>query len=327
MIFPVYFLNCLLWTILGAFFVSLAQPVAFYALTEGQYGRFFATAATIALKTVPAATVCSFSVVYIYVMRHKTKKRVAVPLTVFLFVLTAGILVPLSLMTGEKRAGELPENRPPKKLAEAGFVRTYQPNERLLWLENGEDGSSVSALVSADVSRGDKPTRLTEFEAADFDKDAAALVTEAQRFSVPYYNPDIVRELEMPGFLAALAKDIRSLNAIFSDALRKGAASYLWLGGSFFAVIGSLFFLCFLTDWKLINILIYAVALRFAYRVFPLLCGGEPHLLFRRLLPAFLSDETVSALPAVLFALLLCAVGILWLLPRYRKENPGGPNA
>ncbi len=325
MILPLFFLNTIAWALLCPFFYSLAQPGVFYALADGQYIYFLSGFLENILNFIPTATVMAFTSVYIFIMRHGARKNIAVPVILFLFVFAAGVLIPLTSMAGRRLFDERTQENSPEQLPEAGFIRSYEQGKKLLWLEEtpGEN-TAVSNLIAADFTGNRVIPRISTFPRAVFDRETSSLKTDEGAYPVSYFNPGVEKKLESPAFLSSLADDIKAVNAVFSSSLRESAASYIFSGTAFFAAIGALFFLCFLTDWKLINILIYLPVLRLVYKIFPLIYEEECRRFLEKLLPGFLPDEIIPALPAFIFAVILSSAGLFFLMPRYRKRNPRG---
>lgn len=327
MIFPIFFLNIIAWSLLCPFFYGLARPESFYAIVSGHYALFLTGVLENSLLFIPTGIVIAFFVVCVFIMRHGAKKSVAIPVSIFLFVLTVGVLVPLSLMIHQRL---FPESAPAEEagqLAEAGFIRSYEQGKKLLWLKNIEENTAVSNLTIADFSGNETIPRLATFKTAIFDRENRELRTENKRFPISFFNPDVERKLNPPDFLTSLERDIKAINSEFSASLHKSATAYIFISGAFFSALASLFFLCVLTDWKLINILLYVAVLRLVYKFFPLFCRGEIHNFLKEFLPDFFSDEMVSALPALIFAVLLSVAGFFFFLPRYKKKNPKGAGA
>ena len=315
MLIPIFFLNLLLALLLFPFFHSLSQPETFYALTDGKYAFFFWTTLEKALDFLPGAAVLAFSAVFVFLARHKLERKSG-----FLFFLClllafavlepAAVRLKSNLQRGKAESADIFATGAPQ----AGLIQEAAPSLKMVVLEGGK-GQAGDILIAAETSGEGAGQSLRVYSGGD---------TPSFEPQNPALNPEIARRLEAPVFLKRLSRDTDAVHSMLSAAAGSSIIAYLWTGGAFFALVASFFFLCVLTDWKLINFLFYAFALRALYRFFPLLHGERCVSFLRRFLPQGFSNAAVSALPALALAALLTAIGFALILPRYRKRNLEG---
>lgn len=309
-----FFIILLLALIFCPFFYSLSQPDAFCALAEGEYAFFLEKALENTFDFIPTAAVLAFSSIFVFVARHRVQKMaaffvfLALLLLTFLAIEPAAVRSKLNLQRGRTESDGVSISSP-----QAGAIREASPSVKAILLEGG-DAQASPVLVAAETSAGDG-RGLNVYSGGDATRLAAGLSS---------LDLGIEKKLKPPALLKKLSQDIDDTHSIIFEAAATSASAYLWTGGAFFALAASLFFLCVLTDWKLINFTLYAFALRALYGLFPLLHGERCVSFLSRLLPRFFSEAAVSALPALLIAALIAAAGFALILPQYEKRNQGG---
>ena len=334
---PVFLLTLLLWSLLCPSFAGLARPETFYALADGKYSLFFSRTAETALQFIPGAAVLSFAVIFVFIMRHGVKKPAGFLVFAGIFIFTAAVLEPVSVIlhtrwfpAGEETEARLREET--VRTPESGFIREYEPGRRILWLEAPQGGQNTAAetvqgFMAADLKKSGGMPRLSVPGTGVLRPEEGRLETRGEVFAVSGFDPEICSKTGAPAFLRALARDTERTHTILADALEASPADYAWIGGAFFFSAAALFFFCVLTDWKLLNVMLFALSLRGLYRIFPLLADGEPYIFLRKILPPVVPDAAAAALPALGFAAVLTVLGFTLLLPRYRRKNPGGAEA
>lgn len=310
MLIPVFFLNLLIWVIVCPFFYSLSQAELFQALADGNYGLFFSSAAANLFNFFPTAAVLAFSAVFVFIVRHRAEGCGGFFVFFAMLIFTFAVLEPASvkLKLNFERAKTVAQDTYVAPSVADGLIQEHAPGSKTVIFESSS-GLGESVVVTAEAFRNASPhiNMYSGRSASDTELDY-----------------EISQRLEMPSFLERLSQDIEAVHAVLSNAASSSLDEYLWIGGAFFALIASFFFLCTLTDWKLLNIVIYAIALRVLYRLFPLINVEGMQNATRRFLPQALSNAVRSALPALGVAVIIAIVGFAFILPRYRKRNPGG---
>ena len=318
LVIPVFLITLLSCLALCPFFYSLSQPETFYALSRGNYAFFFTETLEKAFDFLPSAAVLAFSAVFVFIACNRVKKRIAFSVFLAMLALVFAGLEPVAarLKLNLQRAKAERMEAAASGTPQAGMAQEAAPNMRAVIIEGSEEEAGV-VLVAAETSGDSAGQGLRIYSWGDF----GALDFVPRLSSI---SPEIAEKLEAPAFLKRLSQDADAVHTLLSSAAVSSAAEYFWTGGAFFALAASLFFLCALTDWKLINFLVYAFAIRALYWLFPLLCSERVIGFLRSFLPRFIPSAALSALPVLFLAAGLTAAGVAFILPRYVKKNQEG---
>ena len=314
MLLPVFFLALLVSLAVCPFLYSLSRPEAFAVIAGGDGASFFAINLQNALDFAPTAIVLAFSAVFVYIVRRRIEGVGCLLVFLALLVLSVALIEPAAVrmnaglrLREAERAQAPPGNGPP-----AGLIQERAPNIKTVVLQ-GSAGAASPVLIEADTS-GRAGGRALNVHGG----------REASRVGArsPALDLQVAQKIEEPSFLRRLSRDIGAVHAILFAAASASAGAYIWTAGSFFALAASFFFLCALTDGKLINFTLYAAAIRGLYWLFPLLHGDAAQGFLMRFLP--FPNVALAALPALLIAAALAALGFALILPRYERRNIGG---
>ena len=317
MLLPVFFLVLLISLAACPFLYSLSRPDAFAALAGGDGASFFAMNLQNTLDFMPTAVLLAFSAVSVYIVRRRIEEIDSLLVFLGLVVLSIALLEPvaanlnagLRLREAERTSGYAMDE------PQAGLIQEREPNLKTVVLQ-GSAGIASPVLIEADTS-GRADGRALNV------RGGSELSSFRSGFRGSALDLQVARQIEEPAFLRKLSRDMDAVHAILSEAATTSAGAYIWTGLSFFALAASFFFLCALTDWKLINFTLYGIAVRALYWLFPLLHGDEALDFLGRFLPRFFSDAAIAALPALLLAAGLMALGFALILPYYIRRNQG----
>ena len=318
MLLPVFFLALLAALVVCPFLFSLSQPEAFAAIAAGDAAAFFAKNLQNALVFMPTGIALGFAAVFAYIARRRLEGIESLLAFLALLALSVALLEPASVrlnLSLQAREAERPQH-PALNEPRMGIIEERESGLKTVALQ-GSAGLIRPVLITADTSGMADGRGLNVYNGRE-----AASSLSSKRASP--LDLQIAQKLEEPAFLRSLARDIGAVNAILSESAVNSAGDYIWAGLSFFLLAGSFFFLCFLTDWKLVNFTVYAIAFRALYWLFPMLHGEEALGFLGRFLPRFLSDAALAALPMLLIAVALIAAGCSLILPQYIRRNQGG---
>ena len=299
------------------FLYSLSQPEPFAAIVAGDGASFFAMNLQNAFDFVPTAVVLAFSAVFVYIVCRRIEVIGSLLVFLALLVISIALLEPVSVrlkMGLQLREAERASARAMDE-PQAGLIQEREPNLKTVVLQ-GSAGLTSPVMIAADTSGRADGRALNVYGG----REASSLRSSSQASPL---DLQIAQKIEEPAFLRRLARDIGAVHAVFWDAASNSAGDYVWTGLAFFALAASFFFFCALTDWKLINFTLYAIAVRALYWLFPMLHGDAALGFLGRFLPSFLSDAALAALPALLVAAVLVALGFAVILPRYIRRNEG----
>ena len=116
--------------------------------------------------------------------------------------------------------------------------------------------------------------------------------------------------VELPRFIRSTVSDCSLVSEAFRLALSKGFIQYLWVAGSFFAAVMALWFVCYLTSWRMINVLLVAVSLRGLFYAWPHTVAGPVHAFVLKFRPSFIPADILSPCCYLGFAGLLTLAGL-----------------
>lgn len=315
---PVFFVALLVSFAVCPFLYSLSRPESFAAIAAGDAATFFVKNLQNALAFAPSGIVIAFTAVFVYIARHKMEGLGSLVILGALLLFSIAALEPIAArlnLSLQLREAARPAGLEAKG-ARAALIEEREPGIKSVALQ-GSAGVVRPVLVVADTS-GMADGRALNVHAGQ----EAASIRSSSRGSA--LDLQIAQKLEETPFLSGLSRDISAVHAILFDAASYSVGAYIWTALPFFVLAASFFFLCVLTDWKLINFTLYAVALRALYWLFPLLHGEAGLSFLGRFLPRFLSDAALAALPLLLIAAVLLALGFALILPKCIRRNLGG---
>lgn len=272
----VFLLNLLALSVFISISITVGSYEAMLSLIDRNYYLFVTATVKNFFEFFPLIVMIALLMVLFYLMRHKTPFFLSIPLIISLFIVSAAILVPLSyrlsetytLLYGEER------DRLEKSVTtifSPGLIRPDNASRKTVWFDDRFSGSRVVPLILLDSVGDTANNAMKVFPYAEYSAENHSLLWNGQVVSVNSGSRDPLihmKTTEIP-FLSFITERFSGVLRAFRDAAYTGVVPFFIICGSFFTAVLSLWFLCYLTSWKLLNLVMTSACFIFLFVLHP----------------------------------------------------------
>jgi len=315
--------HLILLTVFLSVFSVPASYTTLMALSSGNAAFFISELVSSCLYLFPLAVMLSVLYLFFYPMRHKTILYISIPLVLLLVALSVVYLIPVSYrasarymaasaIASDESSADLDTLSP--GMYSKRLIRSDSDGKRIIWLDNDSSRLVARGILVADTTVGSGTPGLSVYPEANYNPDTKQLLDGMAVLFSPAGGSDplIAEKLEAPGFLVRLVRDIRLVLASFRAAAVNGPFSYYAIVGSFFALVCSLWVICYASRWWLLNVLMIFTLFRGILMGYSWTTGGIVFDIARKVLPQSVSPDMVSPFLflACTFLILLAALAV-----------------
>lgn len=270
----------------------------------------------------------SFLAVFVFLMRHKSIQYLSFVMVFALLFCSSVILIPAitKLAAPLRTGGDAVIQTRRNNVFTPGLIRPDGGASRVVWLQNSMDGYHVGPVIVSDARTPSGPGSLTVYPEGEFSRDDGRLRSGIRIIMSRAGGLDPLLEdwFVVPGPVKPFLSSVSIVMDAFQRAIDDGFVPYLLTSLSFFMAVFTLWLVCFLTGWRLLNILLMYSAFFGLFFAYPLTSGGPAFEAARRLLSGSLSFGAISAFFYFGFALLMLLCGAGVYINRKLRENSLG---
>ncbi len=321
----------ILWTLALSFLTTLASAEVLSSLLAGSYRPFIQTLYFSVLRSTPFTVLFSLASIHFYLIRHRTRLYLALPILAMLSALSVLVLVPLSwrlhssasereVSVKNAIAGEL------QRLQESGYIRRDSDGVQTLWYFRSPDGMQAYPVVTVDPGNRWPLLGMTVYPRGLYDIDTNALWAGNSRIAdnAGGADPYIASLADSMGLLNAFNRAVEPLLSGLRSAAARGASFYYLEAAGLYAALLSLVFLTRSTGWKLLNLLLILGAFALLFLLYPLVSGGEYWNFLASLKPIRGREYIIVPATYGAFAIILSLTAGLPQAARARRSKAAG---
>ncbi|ULQ60890.1 hypothetical protein K7I13_06405 [Brucepastera parasyntrophica] len=324
-----FLVNLVVWFFVLPFCLLLTNYDSLIALASGNFSFFLIELLGTGLYLLPVSLMLSFLVVFLFLMRHKTIRIISVSITVLLFALSVAIILPVgyrlynAYSPALARAREKTESVSNQAFS-SGHIRAINNYYRAVWYHTSEDGERISPVIIADTRTRFASPHLSIYSEASYNAitKTARMPDGLELPGIGGRDPHIVSYLRQPAFIASFLGNMENLLESFRSALAESYLRYIFLAGSFFLAFGALWGFCYLTDWRMLNVLLLITAFLLLFFIYPYISGGPFFNLIAGVLPVPADAGIISSCCYILISVILffCEL-FIWLKRKLRTKG------
>lgn len=322
----VFLVSLVTWVAIITVFSVLAAPSGLAALASGDERALIIAFAQRSLFLVPVGVMIALVSVFFFFMRHETVLFVSIPLVIALACSSVLLGIPLSYAALGRLDGEAPAVfGETGAMFAPGYIRGDARFESFRWLDLAEKDAATRLIASADPRSAS--AALSIYPDVSYDAKSLTLRSDsgAEIARAGGQDPLYDSFVEPPAFLRGLAADCARVLAAFRFAYASGAREYAFVAGSFFLAVATLWFFCYATKWRMLNVLVSLSLLWVFFFCFPYASQGTLPNLIARFLPAAIPASRVSPLMYFSFAVITAVVSLIVCLVRIiSRASRGG---
>lgn len=321
----IFIINLVIWVCSISFFSVLGTWRYLEALVGGNTKLFFLMCGYRAVFLFPPGVMLGLIFVFFFLMRHRSVVFISVPLALVMGAALVVFAIPYSFSVLSGLETRFPDamrtlTAVSSSRFEAGAIRSGADGSR--WIDiSGDTGAKRQIAV---VRGGSESGSLSLYSGAVYDSGAKTLVAAGSAV-VPAaggIDPLYAGYVELPYFIRSVIADCTRVFDAFRLSSSQGLIPYLWIAGSFFAAVMSLWLLCYSTRWRMINVLLVAAALRGLFYVYRYTIGGMAYEFALKFRPPFVPAEIISPCFYLAFTcLFVLAGGLVFLVRKIRHAG------
>lgn len=319
---PVVFLaNLLLWSVMSVFLLMLGTSSSVSALVYREYSPLLSLLYPSFLQSLVYGSLCAIPATFFYMMRHSTVFPVSLLLVALCSALCLFFLFPYSFSRYERLSVEdAPAFDSPDFLTvyASGLIRGGSGSFRAVWFNQDESSGLPVVVVSANSSAPRGTPALKTHDALEFNFASGNLYSPTDHESdfSSLENPVIERTRDVPGYLLQFGSDMSAVYSSLATAWMQGFSQYITTAGPLVLSIFSLVSLCFLSLWRLLNLLLCLAAWRGVFFVWSYVESASFLQPLRTwTVDCFGSDKT-SAVVFVAISVVFAGIGIARMIDR-----------
>lgn len=259
----VFLLYTLIWAILFGFMYTLGFDGVFNEFANKTLTTFFTNLVPSLYYTFPLALLFSVLTTFYYMMRHNTNLILSLSLVLALLALGVFVLIPLSIKinTSIQKTSTLQTNL---NLYPSGVIRSITPTNQYVWLKHSDTEKKIYSYIELNSQDIKNKQYINIIPVANFEilQQESKIQIDSETILLPAKDALLTSIITMPPFLSTFFKDISFILRDIHRAYLLNYFSYLVIASIVSLSIFSLFSLCFLSNWRLLNLFLSLVALR-----------------------------------------------------------------
>ncbi len=321
----VFFANTVVWIVAIAFFSVIGSSRMFEILLAGNRLYFLEILGYRAIFLVPVGFVIAFLATFFYLMRHAAIVYISIPLIGLIAAASVVFVLPKSfelLAFFESHfasAITAIDSRSGNNLLE-GAIQPYAGGS---WIDLAPRDRQARMIVATQVANDG--TALFAYPNARYDRVSGTLLADSLAVPIVISGDSLyARYLSPPPFVTHIFFDFTRLLEAFRASFVQDWRVFLAFTGSFYLVILALWFLCYASSWRLLNVLFVFTSLRLLIYVYPYLVSGSVYQFVMKIRPAVLPAAFVPAAELALIAAVAIVIGSCVAVIRLVRRSSRG---
>lgn len=316
LLLPIVFIaNLFLWMAVLALVTQLGLNNALNFLINGKYILFFSGILYYGLYFTPFSVILSLLALYFFLIRHKS-----VVLLTFIFVVSISFvsvvfLVPFSYQLLDRfttfhSSLQTAQKDDVQKLYSSGLIRTDTNSNRVIWYSVSDDRLHASPVIVINNQLRLGVPAITVYPKGTYSADKKALYADSALIMTNAGGDDplIDTSLSLPAFIGVANSQLRYILDYFYTIWHEKYLQFIWIFGGFILMVLSIWPLCFMTGWRLLNVFLVFGVLCALFYAFPLTVFGVFYDFIRNLLPNKISSHLISPFICAFFSALILSV-------------------